>query len=290
MSGPLPIFPERPGLGWRPDTVDVRDYTLKHDEVYPLKAVKVVDACDWRRLDTPIMNQGSLGSCTANACAGVAQFLENANYGAYVPLSRLYLYKATRYLMGIGEGDSGASLRATAQALTMIGAPPEMYWPYDIRKFDDDPTWLNRPESGWFLSGLADCFEGTRYVRLDPDGAQVDKVMDDIRTVLASCMPVKFGTTVWDSIFDVGSDGNIPWPDTSKQPAGGHAIMALGFDNSRVNVGTSEKGAFLIRNSWGTEWGMAGYGWLPYKYFYDGYACDFWTFQNMRWVNTGDFA
>ena len=59
---------------------------------------------------------------------------------------------------------------------------------------------------------------------------------------------------------------------------GGHAVCAVGYDDSKVIVNPSNqkssKGALLIRNSWGSSWGDNGYGWLPYDYVLTGLASD----------------
>ncbi len=270
------------GLGWLPDREDRRDYTLSHPNVSPLPPVRVESKFDLRGWDTPVMDQGGLGSCTANAACGLLQFLANYNSGKYTPLSRLYVYKATRYIMGVQRGDTGASLRDTMMSLVLLGAPPETYWNYNITRYDDDPP--------WYVVAMADNYEGTRYIRLDPNGASPDKVLDNIRLCICSRLPVIFGTLVWPQIFTVGEGGDIPAPDPAAQPVGGHALMIVGYDDNRGCIGTERRGAFLIRNSWGASWGDHGYGWLPYSYLYDGYAQDFWTLQSARWVNTGDFA
>jgi C1A family cysteine protease len=64
---------------------------------------------------------------------GVVEYFERRGYGRHVDGSRLFVYKATRNLMGV-VGDTGAWLRNTMGALCLLGVPPEKYWPYTTRK------------------------------------------------------------------------------------------------------------------------------------------------------------
>ena len=71
-------------------------------------------------------------------------------------------------------------------------------------------------------------------------------------------------------------------------------MVAVGYDDGMVIQNTGPggpktTGAFLIRNSWGTGWGMSGYGWLPYEYVLRGQAVDWWSLIKAEWVNTGAF-
>ena len=67
----------------------------------------------------------------------------------------------------------------------------------------------------------------------------------------------------------------MPLPNTSSERlVGGHAVLAVGFDNA--------KQAFLVRNSWGKDWGLAGYFWMPYAYATSRQAADFWTIRTIE--------
>ena len=138
--------PEGFGLGWLADHPDIRDHTHRHrigpgrqaaqrgcaaDEVKTPKTPPA--SVDLRADFSPVEDQGQLGSCTANAGAGMVEYFQRRAYGKYVDLSRLFLYKTTRDLLGV-HGDTGAYLRSTMQALATFGAPPESYWPYDIEQ------------------------------------------------------------------------------------------------------------------------------------------------------------
>jgi C1A family cysteine protease len=68
---------------------------------------------------------------------------------------------------------------------------------------------------------------------------------------------------------------------------GGQAAVAVGYDDMRVIRST--RGALLVRNSWGSGRGEAGYGWLPGAYVKEQLAVDFWTLVKGEWVETGEF-
>ncbi len=286
----------RPGLGWLPELPDIRDYHPDHDEIAPLLAKtavrragaraagrrgagRAVPACvDLRAWCSPIEDQKSLGSCTAHAAVGLVEYFERRASGKHVDASRLFVYKATRQLMH-AKGDSGAYLRTAMQALVMFGAPPEEYWPYRVSEFDAEPP--------AFVYSLGASFKAVKYFHLDPPGSGPAQRLAHVKRFLAARCPSMFGFTVYESLYDA-KDGKIPFPGKGDKVAGGHAVVAVGYDDG-LAIG-AQKGALLIRNSWGTGWGDKGYGWLPYEYVTAGLADDFWSVQSLDWVNTGQFA
>lgn len=276
------------GMGWLRDLPDMRDFTSESDKIdevlsksAPLKkARKAMPATvDLRRWCSPIEDQGNIGSCTANAGVGMMEYYERHALGKYMDASRLFLYKVTRNLMGF-KGDDGAYLRDTMKAMVLFGVPPEKYWPYDTSRFNDEPT--------GFCYSFAQSYQALRYYRLDPPQTQPSDVLKNIKQYLAADLPSMFGFSVYSSMpgLDDGK-GEIPYPAPGDTLEGGHAVLAVGYDDNK-KIG-KEKGALLIRNSWSTAWGDKGYGWLPYAYVEHGLADDFWSMVKAEYVDTDLF-
>jgi C1A family cysteine protease len=250
----------------------------------PKAALTLPPSVDLRPWFSPVENQLNLGSCTANAGAGVVEYFERRAFNRYLDASRLFVYKTTRNYMH-QTGDTGAYLRTTMGALALFGVPPEEYWPYHVASFDVEPT----P----FCYSFANNYKAIQYFRLDPAGTATTDVLNNIKKQLAAGIPSMFGFTVYNSISQANSTGKIPFPASGDRMIGGHAIVAAGYDDS-VKIknqpnGAETTGALRIRNSWGTTWGDAGYGWLPYDYVLRGVAQDFWCLIQANWVNTGNF-
>ena len=298
------------GMGWIPDYPDIRDYTKETAEVQellagqaggggvPLRAgragrvrkprASLPGKVDLRKWCSAIEDQGALGSCTANAGTGIIEYYERRAFGKHVEASRLFLYKVTRNLMKM-KGDSGSFLRTTMGAMVLFGVPPEEYWPYTDRQdgFDREPP--------AFCYAFAQNYQAIRYYRHDPPGSEPTEVIKRVKSALAAGHPSMFGFTVYSSIEQAEKTGRIPFPGPRERIEGGHAIMAVGYDD-RLKIenkgragGIQTEGAFLIRNSWGEEWGESGYGWLPYEFVGCGLAEDFWSVLKKEWIDTGEF-
>jgi C1A family cysteine protease len=296
----LPELGQIVGTGWLPPMPDLRDYTAQAPEVAAMTKklglgtkgqalTAPPPAVDLRKWCSPIENQGGLGSCTANAAAGVVEYSERRAFGKHLEGSRLFIYKTTRNLMQV-TGDTGAWLRNTMGALVLCGVPDEKYWPYT----DASPAFDKEPPS--FVYAVADNYEALTYFCHDPLGANVpgNTVLASVKSYLAAGVPSMFGFWGFPSFDFSDVKGGIPYPCPGEQAQWGHAIVAVGYDekkkikNTQCNKTTT--GALLIRNSWGTGWGDHGYGWIPYDYVLSKLALDFWSLLSMEWVETKQFG
>ncbi|MBK9524198.1 MAG: cysteine protease [Bacteroidetes bacterium] len=294
-------------LGWLPDVPDFRDYTMDNNKLsekdlmrgktltvkqmltntgMKKSALKIPNKKDLRSWFSPIEDQGNLGSCTANAGVGMYEYYERRAFGKHIDGSRLFLYKTTRNLMH-ASGDSGAYIRTTMGAMSLFGIPPEEYWPYQISRFDNEPN----P----FCYAFGQNFQALSYFRLDPNGTTPQHLLNSIKNCIAAGLPSMFGFTVYNSIYQAENDGMIPYPVNSDDIIGGHAVVAVGYDDTlkicnEARGSEETKGAFIIRNSWGTGFGDHGYCYLPYDYVLNGLADDWWVMLKAEWVNTGNFA
>ncbi|MDE2027986.1 MAG: C1 family peptidase [Candidatus Omnitrophica bacterium] len=238
--------------GWIPDRPDHRDYL--YSAIAP--KVRIPSRVDLRNECSPVENQGRLGSCTANALAGNLEFLEEVNGSPYKDLSRLFIYYNERAIEGTVNYDSGAMIRDGIKGLAKYGVCTELSWPYDISEF------TRKPASACYKQALKRRI--VSYHRL--------LTLDEMLNCLAEGFPFVFGFSVYESFESakVASTGIVPMPGKKEKLLGGHAVLAVGYDQRQKR--------FIVRNSWGPQWGQEGYFTMPYKYL-ETLADDFWTIR-----------
>lgn len=247
------------GTGWIPDEFDRRDFTPDSPAVKAtfknFKLWEVSNKIDLREYCSPIEDQGDLGSCTAHAIIGAMEYLEKFQEGTSQDYSRLFQYYVTRRKIEGNVGDTGATIRGSIKAVVEYGAAPETCWPYNTWRYDIDPA--------------VECYRAaTKYQALTYVSL---RGIDEIKTTLFHNIPVAIGFTVFDNL-EYGPEVPLPFGATE---IGGHAVLLVGYDDDIVIDG--EVGAFIFRNSWGKDWGDDGYGYLPYWYFKNDCAEDFWA-------------
>ena len=243
--------------GWIPDLPDQRDYQY----AAPVAAIGPLPTnIDLTPECPPVYDQGQLGSCTANAIAGAIQFEQmKQNLAQIFTPSRLFIYYNERTMEGTVNSDSGAQIRDGMKSIGSLGDCSEDIWPYIIANFAE------KPSDACYQTALQ--HKAILYQRVVRDLIQM-------KGCLASGYPFVFGFTVYESFESqqVAQSGHAPMPQHGEKVLGGHAVMAVGYDDANQ--------WFIVRNSWGTSWGMQGYFTLPYTYFTSrNLSSDFWTLR-----------
>lgn len=243
--------------GWVRDIPDQRDLLLLTPEI------TLPAHIDLRPLMPPVFDQGNEGSCTANAAATAAQFAREKakEQPDFVP-SRQFIYWWSRYLEGTTSYDSGAQIRDTFKAMSKYGICPEYRDPYT------EVDLLQKPSADAVTSGKQHLL--TQYLK-------VAQNITAMKTCLAQGWPFEIGFTVYESFEGdaVAATGIVPMPKSDENVMGGHAVLVVGFDDPSLR--------FIVRNSWGADWGIKGYFTIPYAYFINSQlASDLWTARQVK--------
>ncbi len=257
-------------LGWLPDIPDHRDFTYAAPTPV-LKALPTqVDLRD--KCPKTVYDQGRLGSCTANAIAGAIEFDEIKQGQQPATPARLFIYYNERAMEHTIQFDVGAQIRDGIKSVAKLGACPETLWPYDDTppETEDSPCptckFAQKPSPSCFAEALK--HQILVYRRLPQE-------LNTMKGCLASGYPFVFGFTCYSNLPFDSTTGEIPMPTPQDHVIGGHAVLAVGYDDATRR--------FIFRNSWGSRWGKNGYGFMPYAYLLDGgLADDFWTVRTIE--------
>jgi C1A family cysteine protease len=240
--------------GWVKDRKDTRDLvcSYKYDNTILPKKVNLIPKFP------PCFNQHSTNSCVGNAVAAAVNYLD-MSYGLS---SRLYIYYNARMLDGTQHQDQGVQIRSAMKAVAKWGHCNESMWPFITLRVNVQP--------------LDECYqEGDHHQVLEY--ARVEQSLDELKATLYAGYPIVFGMKVYASMEDdkVKRTGKVPMPKLWDRERGRHAVLIVGYDDS-----TQE---FIVRNSWGTNWGLRGNFVIPYKFVVSPkYCADFWTIKEVE--------
>lgn len=244
--------------GWKRDTFDARDMYFAIPP--PTTLPRIVDLRPLFQA-IPVEDQGSVGSCTANALCGAFERLHYVAQQRHIDFSRLFLYYCERAREGTTNEDAGAMIRTGIKCLAANGCCPENIWPYKVGNVFTPPSKA--------ALDAATPNKAIAYRRI--------RGLNGLKTALASGHPVTFGFQVYASSESPGVSlsGIIPVPVrrgwfSRDRLLGGHAVLAVGYNDETNHI--------IFRNSWGSGWGADGYGYLPYEFItHDELSDDYWV-------------
>lgn len=267
------------GLGLLPEKKDDRDLLFYNS---PIPTQKILEEVDLRKLQTPVINQGKYGTCTGCALASLRGFLENKHSycvdgvikeehlnlfekflkfleirddSYYKNYSPMFIYYEIRKKEGNLDYDSGGTIRTGMKVLRAIGAPPERVWPYTSRNLLLEPC-----REAYKLANKNQILS---YYRIQIDSHKIK----NMKIALSNGLVVVGGITLFDGIYKP-KKGLIEYPTHKESKLGDHALVFCGYSN--------ETKTFIVKNSWGIEYGENGYIYLPFDYV-DDYATDLWV-------------
>jgi len=254
-------------LNYRRDPKDKNDQKFKGSLIDIRKQkLKVPSRIDHTNKMSAIRNQGHLGSCVGFAVTAMKEFQEQQEHllevqegkkdhrkGKKYDLSESWVYWMSKEI-DAWPGEEGTSIRYAMKVLQKIGVPTETGWPYDDVDFGEPKRWASLV-ARWSLID--------QYWRINN--------LTELKAALVNG-PVPIGIPCFYEFFFPGMDGIILDPVNPTEIYGGHAICAVGFDNTTRLI--------KFKNSWGTNWGENGYGYISYEYI-QKYLWDAWTCSDL---------
>jgi len=188
---------------------------------------------------TPIKNQASCGSCWAFSTIAGLEAAIKLKTGVTYDLSEQHLVSCNPWDWGCSGGFLAFDMLVPSMGYA-LGAMPEACFPYTALDsacaYCATPTWY--PVASWSYIGTSSAVPS----------------IDAIKTAIYTYGSVSSGIYV-DRYFQAYVSG-VMTSCKKRPPSPNHAIILCGWDDA--------KGAWLLKNSWGTSWGEAGFMWIKY--------------------------
>ncbi|MBD2059008.1 C1 family peptidase [Oculatella sp. FACHB-28] len=203
-------------------------------------------------------------SCVANAFVGAYEYLAKRDLGDSGDVSRLFVYYNARVQMGGDIEDAGTQMYCAIDSLIEHGACSEEIWPNDESLLCEEPS--------------SEAYEHAAYFTIT-ESEFIETDLDLWRHTLAEGYPIVFALNTFESFDGATTNrGRVPLPkqsDNVRETHGWHAMLCVGYSDKDQ--------MFIVRNSWGPEWGDRGYCYIPYRYIIhqDYNAHDSWIIKSV---------
>lgn len=244
------------------------------------------------QLTSEIINQGLLNSCSACAIAVASELYLIRNSQPFVDenasnidASQMFVYYNERVMEDKVDLNAPVFIRNGIKSLFKNGICSEKSWPYPemmlpeslkqtvangtMEEIQQELTRVMTEHHAEIQAAIKETPSQVavtqakkhiinRYCKLNEE-----EDLSELRLALSKGLPVIFGMMVPKSFYAIGEDGVMTMPCEKEPRLGGHALLAVGFDD--------DKKVFIVRNSWGEEFGDKGYCYMPYDFFTGSY-------------------
>lgn len=206
---------------------DPRDHIAEHI-MRRSRAAAIPETLDLRKNMQSVTNQGSQGTCSAQAAAAVREYQENVEFGLDQHMSPQFVYN-----LRSNYPSAGMYGRDVMSILLKNGICREVTYPYNtIEPIEKIPSSAFNEAANHVIK----------------EYAQVT-TLAGLKQCLVENGPCHISYPVYNY------SGRFWKQNTGDVYIGGHAVCVVGYDTN----------GFIIRNSWGTNWCDGGYTNYPYS-------------------------
>lgn len=240
---------------------------LLEETFQPKEGGYIPESIDLRCGFRPIQNQGEQGSCLAHALTAIFEYAMKLSTHEELDLSEAFLYYNAREMDQTGDvsvvADNGSRVKPAVQSLGKYGLAQEQYCRYNDKNYTSKPS-----EEAYTDAAKRKLIKAMN----------VGKSTPDIKAALAEGYPVAVSLMLCESFAKASLDGYVQMPteeeievlnaisDEEKPRHSCHAMVVVGFSDKLQR--------FILRNSWGDDWGEGGYCYVPYTYIDHGKLCN----------------
>ena len=245
------------------------------------------------KLTSEIINQGLLNSCSACAIAVASELYlirdsqpfidENASN---IDASQMFIYYNERVMENKVDINAPVFIRNGIKSLFKNGICSEKSWPYPemllpeslkaivangtMAEIQSELTRVLTKHEAEIQAAITETpskqaiTQAQKHIISRYCNLTLDDELTELKLALTKGMPFIFGMMVPKSFYLTPTSGVVTMPNPDEARLGGHALLAVGYND--------EKKHFIVRNSWGEEFGDQGYCYMPYEFFTGKYS------------------
>ncbi len=252
---------------WIKPSGEFKDIEYKEqplDEQYtPAQGLRIKDALDLRSFFTPVKSQQNLGSCTSFAVVAMYEaMMSRSGVVGENNMSPAYLFYHSNILKGRPQG--GSNFHEQFEMLGKHGVCYEELYEYSTKALQAQPSEQAHEDAKRHRVLSA------KQIPLF-NGSDKSDTLKRNHTILTSALSEGYPVGISLKVFDnLGKDGAFilhPEDAPNAKEEGWHAMVIVGY--------SEENNLYIVRNSWGTDFGDNGYCYMPDTYIDDPDYMDF---------------